>query len=81
MIQVNNDLNGKPLSRATDNQSLPICWKGAEPFKSINDVNMYFKPLALSFTNSGNVQFQLPPEAYLIITVSYLLSLFDYGKK
>lgn len=81
MIQVNNDLNGKPLSRATDNQSLPICWKGAEPFKSISDVNMYFKPLALSFTNSGNVQFQLPPEAYLIITVSYLLSLFDYGKK
>ncbi|AES87277.1 eukaryotic aspartyl protease family protein [Medicago truncatula] len=64
---VNNDLKGKPLSRVKD-PSLPICWKGVKPFKSLNEVNNYFKPLTLSFTKSKNLQFQLPPVAYLIIT-------------
>ncbi|KAK7282718.1 hypothetical protein RIF29_11710 [Crotalaria pallida] len=65
---VTNDLNGKPLSRATDDNTLPICWKGARPFRSVSDVSNYFKPLAVSFTNSRNVQLQLPPRAYLIIS-------------
>ncbi|KAK4490121.1 hypothetical protein RD792_000778 [Penstemon davidsonii] len=43
--------------------------KGQKPFKSIHDAVNYFKPLALSFPNSKNVQFQLLPEAYLIVTV------------
>ncbi|KAF7816840.1 Aspartic proteinase Asp1 [Senna tora] len=63
-----NDLKGKKLTRATEDPSLPICWKGAKPFKSLRDVNSYFKPLALSFTKTRNVLLQLPPEAYLIVT-------------
>ncbi|TKY74262.1 Aspartic proteinase Asp1 [Spatholobus suberectus] len=65
---VTNDIKGKPLSRATDDPSLPICWKGPKPFKSLNDVTNYFKPLALSFTKSKNSLLQLPPQAYLIVT-------------
>ncbi|KAF7829816.1 aspartic proteinase Asp1-like [Senna tora] len=63
-----NDLKGKQLSRATADRSLPLCWKGAKPFKSLSDVTIYFKPLTLSFTRTRNLQLQLPPPAYLILT-------------
>ncbi|KAL3513646.1 hypothetical protein ACH5RR_026363 [Cinchona calisaya] len=63
------DLNGKKqLHDAVDDKSLPVCWKGPKSFKSVSDVKSYFKPLALVFTNAKNVQFQLQPEAYLIVT-------------
>ncbi|KAJ9146278.1 hypothetical protein P3X46_028563 [Hevea brasiliensis] len=65
---VTKDLSGKPLKDAPEEKALPICWKGAKPFKSVSDVKSYFKPLALSFTKSKNVQLHLPPEDYLIIT-------------
>ncbi|XP_004502512.1 aspartic proteinase Asp1-like [Cicer arietinum] len=64
---VKNDVKGK-LSDASDDPSLPICWKGAEPFKSLSDVDTYFKPLDLSFSKSNDLYFHLPPSAYLIIT-------------
>ncbi|KAL6208302.1 hypothetical protein ACLB2K_019253 [Fragaria x ananassa] len=63
-----NDLKGKPLKDAPEDKSLPICWKGSKPFKSVRDVQNYFKPLALSFTNAKNVQLQISPEAYLIVS-------------
>jgi len=69
VIQITNDIKGKPLSRATEDPSLPICWKGPKPFKSLHDVTSNFKPLVLSFTKSKNSLFQVPPEAYLIVTV------------
>lgn len=59
-------LTGKPLKVAPEDKSLPFCWKGTKPFKTVGDVKNYFKPLALSFAK--NVRFQLPPEAYLIVT-------------
>lgn len=75
------DINGKKqLQDALDDKSLPVCWKGPKPFKSVSDVKNYFKPLALVFKNAKNVQFQLQPEAYLIITVS-CTSNFDYVLK
>lgn len=63
-------LNGK--LKETADETLPICWKGAKPFKSISEVKNYFQPLALSFTKSKNAQLQLPPESYLIISVRTL---------
>ncbi|XP_028757532.1 aspartic proteinase Asp1 [Neltuma alba] len=63
-----DDLKGKPLSRATADRSLPVCWKGSKPFKSVGDVANLFKPLTLSFTRMKNVQLQLPPSSYLILT-------------
>ncbi|KAL2976565.1 hypothetical protein AAZX31_13G016900 [Glycine max] len=65
---VTKDLKGKQLKRATDDPSLPICWKGAKSFESLSDVKKYFKPLALSFKKIMNLQMHLPPESYLIIT-------------
>nr|KYP55129.1 Aspartic proteinase Asp1 [Cajanus cajan] len=65
---VTNDIKGKQLSRATKDPSLPICWKGPKPFKSLHDVTSNFKALALSFTKSKNSLLQLPPQAYLIVT-------------
>ncbi|KAG7941820.1 hypothetical protein I3843_16G066000 [Carya illinoinensis] len=62
------ELNGKPFKDAPEDQSLPICWKGTKPFKSVGDVKNYFKPLILSFTHAKNVQLHLAPEAYLIVT-------------
>ncbi|EYU31771.1 hypothetical protein ABFS82_03G097200 [Erythranthe guttata] len=65
---IKGDLNGKQLKEAVEDKSLPVCWKGAKPFKSIRDATTYFKPLALSFTNAKNVQFQIRPEYYLVVT-------------
>ncbi|XP_022875893.1 aspartic proteinase Asp1-like [Olea europaea var. sylvestris] len=64
---INKDINGK-LTTAVEDKTLPVCWKSAKPFKSIRDASNYFKPLALSFRNSKKVQFQLLPQAYLIVT-------------
>lgn len=62
------DLKGKPLEDTAEEKALPVCWKGTKPFKSIQDVKDYFKPLLLSFTKTKNVHLQIPPEAYLIVT-------------
>jgi len=70
MIQVTNDLKGNQLKRATEDPSLPICWKGSKSFKTVNDVKNYFKPLALRFKKVKNSQMLIPPEGYLIVTVS-----------
>ncbi|MFS7973059.1 putative nepenthesin [Helianthus anomalus] len=63
-----NDLKGTQLNKADEDKSLPICWKGSKPFKSIQDVRNLFKPIVLSFANSKNVRFQIDPEGYLIVT-------------
>ncbi|CAI9091076.1 OLC1v1025997C1 [Oldenlandia corymbosa var. corymbosa] len=64
------ELNGKPLREATDDDTLPHCWKGRNPFRSINEVAKFFKPLALKFNNGwrSKPQFEIPPEGYLIIS-------------
>lgn len=69
-FQIKKELKEKKLKDATEDQSLPVCWKGSKPFKSIGDVKAFFKPLVLAFANSRNVQFQIQPEAYLVVTVS-----------
>ncbi|KAK4387322.1 Aspartic proteinase Asp1 [Sesamum angolense] len=74
-----NNLNSKKLKDAVEDRSLPVCWKGAQPFKSIRDAISYFKPLVLSFKN---VEFQVQPEAYLIVTVhgNVCLGILDGGE-
>ncbi|KAJ8535716.1 hypothetical protein K7X08_023436 [Anisodus acutangulus] len=68
LSSIKKNINTKQLTDAVDDKSLPVCWKGSKPFKSINDAQSYFKPLTLSFTKSKNIQLQLTPEAYLIHT-------------
>ncbi|KAA8538437.1 hypothetical protein F0562_028017 [Nyssa sinensis] len=65
---VKKDLNRKQLKDANEDRSLPVCWKGTKPFKSIHDVKNYFKTIVLNFMNAKNIQLQLPPEAYLVVT-------------
>uniref|UniRef100_A0A7N0VBS9 Aspartic proteinase Asp1 n=1 Tax=Kalanchoe fedtschenkoi TaxID=63787 RepID=A0A7N0VBS9_KALFE len=65
---VRKGLSGKPLKDAVEDQSLPICWKSAKPFKSVQDVKSYFKPLQLKYFKTKNAQLEIPPEAYLVIT-------------
>ena len=72
------ELSGRSLSEVSDDDhTLTHCWRGKKPFKSLQDVKKYFKPLALSFTNGGKAKakFEMPPEAYLIISVSPILIL------
>lgn len=64
---VRRGLNGKPLDTVHD-KALPICWKGTKPFKSVHDVKKYFSTLTLRFTKTRNIQLELQPEAYLIVT-------------
>ncbi|KAJ0507620.1 putative nepenthesin [Helianthus annuus] len=63
-----NDLKGKQIYDANEDKTLPVCWKGSKPFKSIQDVKNLFNPITLSFAKSKNVRFQMDPEAYLIIS-------------
>lgn len=67
---IKRDLSGSSLREALEDRTLPFCWKGKKPFKSIRDVKKYFKPLALSFENGWKekTQFEFPPESYLIIS-------------
>ncbi|KAL9268150.1 Aspartic proteinase Asp1-like protein [Drosera capensis] len=65
------ELAGKPLRDAVDDATLPLCWKGKKPFRSITDARKYFKPLAVRFWDKGKAaaRFELPPESYLIISL------------
>lgn len=65
-----SDLSKTPLKEVSDDPSLSVCWRGQKPFKSVNDVKQYFKTLALSFVNAKRTLLEVPPENYLIITVS-----------
>jgi hypothetical protein len=78
-FQIKRELSTKPLREALDDQTLPICWKGRKPFKSVRDVKKYFKTFALSFANDGKskTQLEFPPEAYLIVSVSPPLNSFS----
>lgn len=64
------ELSGKPLREEPNDKTLPLCWKGKKAFKTLLDVKKHFKPLALSFSNGWRAksQFEIPPEAYLIIS-------------
>ncbi|PON79894.1 Aspartic peptidase [Trema orientale] len=65
---VKRELSGRVFKEAED-KTLSLCWKGKRPFKSIRDVRKYFKTIALEFTTGGQTQtYELPPEAYLIIS-------------
>ncbi|GJZ60766.1 putative reverse transcriptase domain-containing protein [Tanacetum coccineum] len=64
---VTNDIKEKQLYIVND-EYLPVCWRGSQPFESIQDVKNIFKPIALSFENSQNTWIEMDPEAYLIIT-------------
>ncbi|KAL7246238.1 hypothetical protein ACSBR2_001376 [Camellia fascicularis] len=67
---VQRNLDGTPLVLVVD-AFLEKCWGWGERIKSINEVKKYFKSMALNFTNARNfVQFQLPPQSYLIISPS-----------
>ncbi|KAL3641250.1 hypothetical protein CASFOL_016218 [Castilleja foliolosa] len=78
---IKGNLNGKQLNDVED-KSLPMCWKGAKPFKSLRDVVSHFKPLVLSFKDAQNVQFQMRPESYLIVTKkgNVCLGILDGGE-
>lgn len=81
LLQITEELSGKPFKLASDDHTLPVCWKGRKPFKSVRDVKKYFKSLALVFSDSGRrkTQFELPPEAYLMISVLNPLLSFHFG--
>nr|XP_029122473.1 aspartic proteinase Asp1 [Elaeis guineensis] len=65
---IKRDLSRQPLTETSDDKSLPLCWKGPKPFKSVLDVIKYFKPLILSFGNGRKARMEIPPENYLIVT-------------
>ncbi|PSS31896.1 Aspartic proteinase [Actinidia chinensis var. chinensis] len=68
LSMIKTTLTGTPLTVVEDG-NLPVCWKGANPFGSIDAIKNNFRPLVLSFTKSkNNVAFQLAPEAYLLVT-------------
>ncbi|CAL1379847.1 unnamed protein product [Linum trigynum] len=64
------ELSGKPLREDWDDRTLPVCWRGQRPFKTIRDVRKYFKPLALTFKGGwrSRTTYEMPPESYLIIS-------------
>ncbi|XP_021737760.1 aspartic proteinase Asp1-like [Chenopodium quinoa] len=64
---IKKNINQKELNMAPEDKTLPICWKGVKPFKSINDVKKFFKPLALRFSKPNNAMLEMSPEAYLIV--------------
>ncbi|KAJ4819044.1 hypothetical protein LUZ62_031610 [Rhynchospora pubera] len=64
---VKSDIGDK-LKVASNDPSLPLCWKGQKPFKSISDVRKYFKSVVLSFVNGKKSLLEIPPDNYLVVT-------------
>lgn len=64
------DLQGKAVKETRDDRTLPVCWRGKKPFKTIRDARKFFKPLALSFSHGWRSRnlFEINPESYLIIS-------------
>jgi hypothetical protein len=68
-LQIKGGLSSTSLEQVSD-PSLPLCWKGQKAFESVSDVKKDFKSLQLNFGN--NAVMEIPPENYLIVTVSDL---------
>ncbi|MQM03927.1 hypothetical protein Taro_036716 [Colocasia esculenta] len=62
------DLAGKPLKEAADDRTLPFCWRGSKPFRSIADARRYFSPIRLAFPQGNRALLDIPPESYLVLT-------------
>ncbi|KNA08065.1 hypothetical protein SOVF_165960 isoform B [Spinacia oleracea] len=67
LSMIKKNINQKQLKIAPEDKTLPVCWKGAKPFKSINDIKQFFKPLALKFSKANNAMLEMSPECYLIV--------------
>lgn len=67
---ITKQLQSTSLKDAVEDDTLPVCWKGKKPFRSIREVENYFKPLALSFGSrwKSAARFDIPPDNYLIIS-------------
>lgn len=65
--QLAKQLHGKPLKEDKDDGTLPLCWKGNKPFRSVSDYKRYFNSLVLGF--GKRTLLEIPPESYLITTV------------
>ncbi|PWA54783.1 Aspartic peptidase [Artemisia annua] len=64
---ITKDIKEKKLEEVNDDD-LPLCWKGPQPFESIEDVIHKFRPISLSFLeNPQYTLFEMYPEAYLIV--------------
>lgn len=70
---MSRDLSGKQLKVAPDDRTLPLCWRGAKPFKSIGEARKYFKPLTMAFSQGKRALLTIPPENYLILTAELRL--------
>ncbi|XP_073296862.1 aspartic proteinase Asp1-like [Primulina huaijiensis] len=67
---IKKEITKNSLKEATDDRTLPFCWKGKKPFKTTREVRSYFKNLTFSFANGwrSKAQFEINPESYLIIS-------------
>lgn len=69
-LQLKNDLKNKPL-KEVEEQDNTICWRGTKKFASPADLKNFFQSMVLNFGTAKNAaQLVIPPENYLIITVS-----------
>eukprot|EP01018_Ginkgo_biloba_P005941 Gb_41746 [translate_table: standard] len=67
---VKENLIGTQLQQDSSDSTLPLCWRGQKPFRSVADVSQYFKPLTLNFKSSSSQitskRLEILPEGYLI---------------
>ncbi|KAJ8752760.1 hypothetical protein K2173_007070 [Erythroxylum novogranatense] len=59
------------LYQDTSDETLPICWRGGFPIRSITEVKRFFKTLTLQFGSKWwivSTKFRIPPEGYLVIS-------------
>jgi hypothetical protein len=68
---VQKGLEGHGLVRDLDDKTLPYCWKGKTPFRSVTEASHHFQPITLNFGTSwflASRQMTIIPQSYLIIT-------------
>ncbi|KAG6556379.1 hypothetical protein Mapa_002322 [Marchantia paleacea] len=68
---VQEGLEGSGLERDTSDKTLPLCWRGKTPFRTVSEASRYFQPVTLNFGTSWFLASRFMifiPQAYLVIT-------------
>ncbi|KAL2630064.1 hypothetical protein R1flu_014750 [Riccia fluitans] len=68
---VREGLEGSGLEQDTSDKTLPLCWRGKAPFRTLSEASSYFQPITLNFGTSWLLASKfmiVVPQAYLVLT-------------
>jgi hypothetical protein len=75
IVQLKRSLSKSSLREVKD-PALTLCWARPRGFKSLDDLKAEFKPVMSLKFGKGEATMMIPPENYLVITVTNRSELY-----